>query len=307
MARFLAFAIATVALANSTNAMAQQYDVRQCTRIINQISAYEKTNAFKQTIPLARELATYCKDVYPLALDALATGLNHENQFDEALAVANRCLQTNAVEIQFPCLQNKVQALYGLFRNEEAKATIQRALRLPAITEWDVPIKERLRVFLAELNAPSDPAAYGDPVDAGRPAPSQRPSSHQANVPLTSSGGVFAVPVEINGAITLDFAVDSGAADVSIPFDVFSTLKRMGTIRDSDVIGQGTYVLADGSKSQSVRFKIRSLKVGDKVLEDVTASVAPSGGMLLLGQSFLGRFKAWSIDNAKHKLVLEPQ
>ena len=39
----------------------------------------------------------------------------------------------------------------------------------------------------------------------------------------------------------------------------------------------------------------------------MTGSVTPSGGTLLLGQSFLGRFKAWSIDNAQHKLVLEPQ
>jgi hypothetical protein len=88
--------------------------------------------------------------------------------------------------------------------------------------------------------------------------------------------------------------------------DVFSTLKRTGTIRDSDILGQGTYVLADGSKSQSVRFRIRSLKVGDRVVENVAASVAPSGGLLLLGQSFLGRFRAWSIDNARHSLVLEP-
>jgi clan AA aspartic protease (TIGR02281 family) len=150
-----------------------------------------------------------------------------------------------------------------------------------------------------------DPAAYGSGHSRGEP--SQAPSPQKPDVPLKNDGGVFAVPVEINGAITLDFAVDSGSADVSIPLDVFSTLKRTGTIMEPDILGHGTYVLADGSKSRSVRFKIRSLKVGDRVLENVPASVAASGGMLLLGQSFLGRFKTWSIDNAKHKLVLEPQ
>jgi predicted aspartyl protease len=115
------------------------------------------------------------------------------------------------------------------------------------------------------------------------------------------------VPVEINDVITLEFGVDSGATDVCIPLDVFSTLKRTGTIRDSDILGQKTYLLADGSKSQSVTFRIRSLKVGDKLVENVSGSVTPSGGTLLLGQSFLGRFKAWSIDNAVHKLVLEPR
>ena len=123
---------------------------------------------------------------------------------------------------------------------------------------------------------------------------------------LKKEGGTFVVPVQINGAITLDFTVDSGAADVSVPADVFSTLARTGTIKDSDIIGEQTYVLADGSKSQSVTFTIRSLKVGGKVVENVRGSVAPSRGSLLLGQSFLERFKSWSIDNTKHVLLLEP-
>jgi clan AA aspartic protease (TIGR02281 family) len=154
---------------------------------------------------------------------------------------------------------------------------------------------------------PIDYSAFGTPApNSPQQVPSQTPSS-RADVPLTNNGGIFAVPVVINGAITLDFAVDSGASDVSIPLDVFSTLKRTGTIKDSDILGQKTYVLADGSKSQLVTFRIRSLKVGNRVLENVTGSVAPSGGPLLLGQSFLGRFKAWSIDNTNHKLVLEPR
>lgn len=154
---------------------------------------------------------------------------------------------------------------------------------------------------------PVDFSAFGTPVhDNPQEAPSRTQSSRE-DVPLRTHGGIFVVPVEINGAITLEFGVDSGAADVSIPNDVFLTLKRTGTLKDSDILGQKTYVLADGSKSQAATFRIRSLKVGDKVVENVTGSVAPSGGTLLLGQSFLGRFKAWSIDNKKQTLVLEPR
>jgi predicted aspartyl protease len=40
------------------------------------------------------------------------------------------------------------------------------------------------------------------------------------------------------------------------------------------------------------------------VIENVTGSVASAAGELLLGQSFLGRFRSWSIDNAKQALVL---
>jgi predicted aspartyl protease len=83
-------------------------------------------------------------------------------------------------------------------------------------------------------------------------------------VPLKKDGGTFVVPVLINGAVTLDFTIDSGAADVTVPADVFSTLTRTGTISGDDVIGEQTYVLANGSKTKSVTFTIRSLRVGDK-------------------------------------------
>jgi clan AA aspartic protease (TIGR02281 family) len=119
-------------------------------------------------------------------------------------------------------------------------------------------------------------------------------------------GGIFVVPVEINGTMTLDFVIDSGAADVSVPADVFSTLKRAGTISESDVIGRQTYVLADGSKSQSATFIIRSLRVGGMVVKNVRGNIASSRGSLLLGQSFLERFRSWSIDNSRHELFLEP-
>jgi clan AA aspartic protease (TIGR02281 family) len=124
-------------------------------------------------------------------------------------------------------------------------------------------------------------------------------------IPLKNENGIFVVPVEVNGAITLDFVVDSGAADVSVPGDVVSTLIRTRTIGPSDFVGQQTYVLADGSEAPSDVFIIRSLKVGGHIVQNVKASIASPKAMLLLGQSFLSHFKSWSIDNARHALVLE--
>jgi predicted aspartyl protease len=85
-----------------------------------------------------------------------------------------------------------------------------------------------------------------------------------------------------------------------LPSGVFSTLRRTGTISDADVIGEQTDVLANGSKEKSVAFTIRSLRVGDKIVENVRGSVVSAQGSLLLGQSFLERFKSWSFDNTKH-------
>src|SRR5690242_10937685 len=73
-------------------------------------------------------------------------------------------------------------------------------------------------------NAATTPTA---PLHQG--ANAVQPSDINA-VAMKFAGGVYTVPVRINDALTLDFTVDSGASDVSIPADVFLTLARTGTI-----------------------------------------------------------------------------
>jgi predicted aspartyl protease len=63
-------------------------------------------------------------------------------------------------------------------------------------------------------------------------------------------------------------------------------------------------MLADGSELPSQRFMIKSLKVGNKTLENVVANIVSVNAQILLGQSFLRRFSSWSIDNEKHALIL---
>jgi len=124
-------------------------------------------------------------------------------------------------------------------------------------------------------------------------------------VRMVQSGGTFKVPVRLNDQLTLDFMVDSGASDVSVPADVVLTLIRTKTITDSDFRGEQIYELADGSKVKSRIFILRSLRVGNQTVKNVEASVADIKGSLLLGQSFLRRFKTWSIDNTTNELVLQ--
>ena len=175
------------------------------------------------------------------------------------------------------------------------------------------------------LERPSDRSQATTPrpspktVPNAQPAPPTQPQQPKAasvsqpeaarsfvqSVPMQKQNGIFVVPVLINDSITLKFVVDSGASDVSIPADVVMTLMRTGTLTENDFLGTQTYKLADGSKVPSRTFRLKSLKVGDMVIENVTGSMAAVEGSLLLGQSFLGRFKSWSIDNTKHALVLE--
>lgn len=152
-------------------------------------------------------------------------------------------------------------------------------------------------------------------VSPGRPVTKNgRSSSGDGEEPETSQikkvameqdGGTYVVSGLINNALTLKFVVDSGATDVAIPADVVSTLIRIGTLGKSDFIGSQVYKLADGSLVPSATFRIKSLKIGDIVLQNVTGSVSSASGDPLLGQSFLRRFKSWSIDNSSHSLVLQ--
>jgi hypothetical protein len=129
-------------------------------------------------------------------------------------------------------------------------------------------------------------------------------AAHSESIPLVHAHGTLQVPVVINGKISLNFTIDSGATDVSIPATVFSTLIRDGTVSSQDLLDKRMYRLADGSGEISQRFRIRSLRVGTLEVRDVIASVGDSGGLLLLGQSFLSRLKSWSIDNERQALLV---
>jgi hypothetical protein len=130
-------------------------------------------------------------------------------------------------------------------------------------------------------------AAAPDQLRPSIPLPSVTPPSREPNqistgtaprneVKLTKRGGTYVVAIRINDAITLDFLLDTGADDVTIPADVVFTLHRTGTVKMSDFIGVETYVLADGSELPSARFILHELKIGDHVVKNVTASMAPA-------------------------------
>lgn len=172
-----------------------------------------------------------------------------------------------------------------------------------AIASWQGARGRTATGFLSDADA----SALEQQATTIRAPESNRPSAEALgteDIPLKNGGGIYVVPVRINEEITLDFIVDSGASDVSIPADVAMTLARTGTIHEDDFIGNKQYVLADGSKLKSEQFVLRELKVGDQTITNVTASIGSVNSEPLLGQSFLSRLGAWSIDNNRHVLRL---
>jgi clan AA aspartic protease (TIGR02281 family) len=208
----------------------------------------------------------------------------------ESVAARNLDLMQTRAWFDFPLLLKDDRVAKMVFeKSPEGRAMLDKAFEA-----WRV-------------EAPPSPAALPSSTSLpAKQAPPEPPvlDSGATVVPMVLEGGTFVVPVKINDQITLNFVVDSGASDVAVPADVVSTLVRTGTITDADFLGKQAYRLADGSTVPSQRFVIRSLKVGDKTLKNVVGSVSPSASDLLLGQSFLNRFKSWSIDNQRRALIL---
>lgn len=125
-------------------------------------------------------------------------------------------------------------------------------------------------------------------------------------VKLYGSGGVAYIPAIVNDSYRLPFVLDSGAADVSIATPVVKALIENGTLTREDLIDVQNYSTADGRVVEGVRLRLKSVQVGSMVAHNVMASVSPSTPLngMLLGQSFLRRFKHWSIDNQRKELVL---
>jgi|SRR5690554_1272677 len=128
----------------------------------------------------------------------------------------------------------------------------------------------------------------------------------KTEIELKKSGGVYEVPVELNGVIKIDFIFDSGASDVSISPDIALALIRTGTIKESDWLSDARYYFADGSSAKSKRFKLKSVKIGDKIVYDVVCSISNSlDAPMLLGQSVLSKFGSYTFDYKKEKLIIE--
>lgn len=146
----------------------------------------------------------------------------------------------------------------------------------------------------------------GDPA-AGKPSEKalRDAALARATQQFQRMGGVFVLPATINGTSTAYFIVDSGASNVQISEELADELKRNGSLTEADSLGQRRFILADGSGRQQRIVRLRSIKIGERTMENVMASVSPGRGHGLLGQSFLRRLSSWKIDNVKNSIEFE--
>lgn len=125
-------------------------------------------------------------------------------------------------------------------------------------------------------------------------------------IPVKYKNGTYTLNAQLNEVLAIDFIFDPGASDVSISPDVALTLLRTGTIKNEDWLPGAYYKFADGSTAKSRRFKLRSVKIGDRVIKNVACSISNSvDAPMLLGQSVLNRLGKYTFDNQNRSIKIE--
>ena len=152
---------------------------------------------------------------------------------------------------------------------------------------------------------PTEPNFNGEPRRALPANPrSTQPMGPQnvTEVPLGQNHGTFTLRATVNGKTTLPFTLDSGASAVVIPAE---ELIRNGTPTQDDYVGPGVSSLADGNVHRNDVIILHFITVDGQTINDVKCMVGDEGSSLLLGETFLNKFRFWKIDNARSVLTLQ--
>jgi len=124
-------------------------------------------------------------------------------------------------------------------------------------------------------------------------------------VKMEKIDGVFQIPVEIDG-VKMSFVFDTGASTISISESEASFLRKQGLLLDSDIKGNANFQDATGQFSEGTIINIKTVKIGDRVLSNIEASVVHNlNAPLLFGQSALARFGKIFIDNNNETITFE--
>lgn len=134
---------------------------------------------------------------------------------------------------------------------------------------------------------------------------SSSPNEENNVINMEEENGVKYVWVEING-LKLRFIFDTGASDICISTLEASVLYRQGTLRKEDILNVEYFQDATGKISEGTKIKLRTVKVGDIILENIEATVIDNvDAPLLLGQTVFEKFGKIEIDNINDQIILK--
>ncbi len=124
-------------------------------------------------------------------------------------------------------------------------------------------------------------------------------------VKMNKKNGVYEVPIEINGS-KMFFIFDTGASSITISMTEATFLYKQGTLTDDNFLGTQKYKIADGSISEGTKINLKTVKIGNRTLTNVQATVVHNNDApLLFGQSALAEFGKVTIDYNRGIITFE--
>jgi aspartyl protease family protein len=129
--------------------------------------------------------------------------------------------------------------------------------------------------------------------------------SGPTEVAMEKENGVYKVPVTVNG-VRMKFILDTGASLISISATEADFMFKQGAISEADIVGQSKFQDANGDISPGDIIRLKSVQIGDRVLENINANVVRSTkAPLLLGQSALSQFGKISVDYRSNTVTFD--
>ena len=124
-------------------------------------------------------------------------------------------------------------------------------------------------------------------------------------IKMEKKNGVYQIPVEING-VEMSFIFDTGAGLISISQTEATFLYKQGKLDDEDFIGTANFTDANGDISEGTIIMLDEVKIGNKTITNIKASVVHNmRAPLLIGQSALEKFGKISIDYDRNVIIFE--
>lgn len=114
-------------------------------------------------------------------------------------------------------------------------------------------------------------------------------SDEYVTVPSNVQENIFYVVAEVNG-VPIRFLLDTGCSDMQITSAEYYYLKHMGLACDSDLVDSVKCSYANGVEATCPTLRIKTLKIGDVEVNDMTCVIQEDvNAPLLLGQSILNK------------------
>jgi aspartyl protease family protein len=117
--------------------------------------------------------------------------------------------------------------------------------------------------------------------------------------------GVKKIYITIEGAEMIAI-FDTGSADLAISVTEYDFLVKQNKLTNADDTGEGIYIDAQGHKFKAKMINLKTVKIGNKTIHNVEASVIDNPEAdILLGSTVLDKFGTVTIDNINHQLIFE--